>query len=241
MKSILIFCLLVSINLYSQNSFQVDSIKTSKGSLKIIFIAHASLIFEFNGKVIYVDPVCKFADYKKLPKADIILITHQHFDHLDSNAVNDIKGEKTKIFCNQLSLKTLTNAAVLRNGDKANVDGMKIETVPAYNLLHKNDAGELFHPKGVGNGYVLYFGNKKIYIVGDTENIPEMKKLKNIDIAFLPMNLPYTMTPEMVADAVNLFHPKILYPYHTGNTDINELLRLMKDNKSCEVRIRSMK
>ena len=93
----------------------------------------------------------------------------------------------------------------------------------------------------MGNGYVLTFGDKKVYVAGDTENVPEMKNLKNIDIAFLPMNVPYTMTPEMVADAVKMFNPKILYPYHYGNTNVDDLVKLLKDKKDCEIRIRSMK
>jgi L-ascorbate metabolism protein UlaG (beta-lactamase superfamily) len=107
-------------------------------------------------------------------------------------------------------------------------------------LVHKRDNGTPFHPKGEGNGYVITFGNTRVYIAGDTENVPEMGELKNIDIAFLPMNLPYTMTPEMVAQAVADFKPKILYPYHYGNTDVEELLKLLENNKQCEVRIRQM-
>ncbi|HPY51295.1 MAG TPA: MBL fold metallo-hydrolase, partial [Sedimentisphaerales bacterium] len=121
------------------------------------------------------------------------------------------------------------------------VDGLKIEAVPAYNIVHKRPDGDPFHPKGNGNGYVVTFGKQRVYIAGDTENIPEMKDLKQIDIAFLPMNLPYTMTPEMVADAARVFAPKILYPYHYGQTDPNELVKLLADDKNIEVRIRKMR
>ena len=121
------------------------------------------------------------------------------------------------------------------------LDGLKIEAVPAYNLLHKRDTGQPFHPRGAGNGYVVTFGDKRVYVAGDTEDIPEMKELKGIDIAFLPMNLPFTMTPEMVATAAKMMKPKILYPYHYGNTDVSKLLDLLKDNKDIEVRIRKMK
>ena len=118
---------------------------------------------------------------------------------------------------------------------------LKIEAIPAYNLVHKRDNGQPFHPKGVGNGYIITFGDKRVYVAGDTENIPEMKSLQEIDCAFLPMNLPYTMTPEMVADAAEAFRPKILYPYHFGDTDTSQLLKLLQDQKEIEVRIRNMK
>ncbi len=228
-------------NLTAQNNFQTDVIKTSAGDLKITFIGHASLIFEFKNMIIHIDPVSKYADYSKLPKADLILITHEHYDHLDSKAIDEIKKDGTKLFCNEVSLPTAAGGSVLKNGETASYKGIKISTVPAYNIVNKRENGEAFHPKGIGNGYELTFANVKVYIAGDTENIPEMKNLRNIDIAFLPMNLPYTMTPAMVADAVKMFNPKILYPYHTGNTDVNELVKLLKDKKDCEVRIRKMK
>jgi len=127
------------------------------------------------------------------------------------------------------------------NGDLKTVEGLKIEAVPAYNLVHKRETGQPFHPKGSGNGYIITFGDKRVYIAGDTENISEMKGLKNIDIAFLPMNLPYTMTPEMVADAAKAFKPKILYPYHFGETDTSRVVSLLKGTPEVEVRIRRMK
>jgi len=129
----------------------------------------------------------------------------------------------------------------MHNGDTRLFGSIKIEAVPAYNLVNGPAEGKVFHPKGQGNGYVLTVGDKRIYIAGDTENTPEMKALQNIDIAFLPMNLPYTMTPEMVADAVKAFKPKILYPYHFGDTKTDKLIELLKDNKEIEVRIRKMK
>jgi L-ascorbate metabolism protein UlaG (beta-lactamase superfamily) len=129
----------------------------------------------------------------------------------------------------------------MKNGDSKTIEGILIEAVPAYNITHKRDTGEPFHPRGNGNGYVITFGDKRVYVAGDTENVPEMKALKNIDIAFLPMNLPYTMTPEMVAGAAEMFKPKVLYPYHTGETDIAKLTALLRDQKETEVRIRSMK
>jgi L-ascorbate metabolism protein UlaG (beta-lactamase superfamily) len=128
----------------------------------------------------------------------------------------------------------------MNNGETQTIDGVKIEAVPAYNIVHKRENGEPYHPKGLGNGYVLTFGDKRLYIAGDTEDIPEMKSLQAIDCAFLPMNLPYTMTPEMVADAATAFRPKILYPYHYGDTDTSRIVLLLKDANGIEVRIRRM-
>ena len=118
---------------------------------------------------------------------------------------------------------------------------MRVEAVPAYNLEHKRPDGKPFHPKGEGNGYVLTFGGKRVYVAGDTENIPEMEALRDIDIAFLPMNLPYTMTPEMVAAAARAFKPKVLYPYHYGDTDPQKLVDLLKDLPAVEVRVRDLR
>jgi L-ascorbate metabolism protein UlaG (beta-lactamase superfamily) len=151
-----------------------------------------------------------------------------------------IRAEKTIFIETALCADRLKTGIVMKNGDVKTEDGIKIEAVPAYNIVHKRDNGQPFHPKGVGNGYVITVGNKQIYIAGDTENIPEMKALKNIDIAFLPMNLPYTMTPEMVADAAKSFKPKILYPYHLGNTDCSKIVDLLKNVKSIDLRIRKM-
>jgi L-ascorbate metabolism protein UlaG (beta-lactamase superfamily) len=115
-----------------------------------------------------------------------------------------------------------------------------IEAVAAYNLVHQRESGESFHPKGRGNGYIITFGDQRVYVAGDTENTPEMKALQSIDIAFLPMNLPYTMTPEMVADAAQAFKPRILYPYHFGKTDTAKLKNLLQGAKEMEVRVRKM-
>ncbi len=220
---------------------QTDTFQTTKGNLEIRFLGHSSLIFFWDGKTIHVDPVSVEADYSKLPKADMILITHDHYDHLDLKAVGLIKTAATKIIGSPMVGKQIQGVIVLKNGDSQTVDNLKIEAVPAYNIVNMSAPGKPFHPKGVGNGYVITFGDKRMYIAGDTENIPEMKKLQNIDIAFLPMNLPYTMTPEMVADAARMFQPKILYPYHQGETDTSKLLALLKDDQHIEVRIRKMK
>lgn len=241
---ILIICCILFISstpVSAQGDFEKDVIATSAGDLEITFLGHGTLMFAFNGEIIHIDPFGSVADYAKLPKADMILISHEHGDHLDLKAISMIRTEKTKIFSTEKCAPSLPGARVLKNGESLTADNISIDAVPAYNLKNGPVANQVFHPKGQGNGYVLTFGDKRIYVAGDTENTPEMKALKNIDVAFLPMNLPYTMTPEMVADAVKAFKPGILYPYHFGETDTQKLLDLLKNEKATEVRIRKMK
>jgi L-ascorbate metabolism protein UlaG (beta-lactamase superfamily) len=228
-------------NAMAQEKFETDVVKTSAGDLKITFLGHGSLMFSFGGKIIHVDPYSSVADYPQLPKADLIVICHEHQDHLDPKALDAIRTEKTVVVANPTAGKQVEGSIVMKNGDVRTVEGLRMEAVPAYNVVHKRDTAEHFHPKGVGNGYIITFGDKRVYVAGDTENIPEMKQLKNIDIAFLPMNLPYTMTPEMVTDAAKLFNPKILYPYHYGETETSKLVVLLKASPGIEVRIRRMK
>ncbi|MGA1868916.1 MAG: MBL fold metallo-hydrolase [bacterium] len=236
----IIFIMTCAFSANAQNQFETDIMKTSAGDLTITCIGHGSVMFKFGGMIIHIDPFGKVADYSKLPKADVILITHEHRDHLDVQALSHIRTEKTVMVMTEQCSKQLQDGIVMKNGDVRTVKGLIIEAIPAYNLVHKRDNGEPFHPKGIGNGYIITFGDKRVYVAGDTENIPEMKDLKGIDCAFLPMNLPYTMTPEMVADAAKAFQPKILYPYHYGTTDTAKLLELLKDLKGIEVRIRKM-
>ncbi len=224
----------------AQQALEADVIKTSGGDLKITFIGHGSLMFTFGGKVIHVDPVSKETDYTKLPKADLIFLTHHHGDHLDLKALEILKKDKTVLVLTEVCAQQVKGGVVMKNGDTKNIEGLKVEAVPAYNIVHMRSEGKPFHPKGEGNGYVITFGDKRVYVAGDSENTPEMKKLEKIDIAFLPMNLPYTMTPEMVADAAKAFRPKVLYPYHYGETDTSKIVSLLK-NTGVEVRIRKMK
>lgn len=235
----LIFVLAATV--VSAADYQSDKFKTSKGDLVITFLGHGTLMMAFGGKTIHIDPVSNMADYAKLPKADLVLITHEHSDHLDLKAIDKIKKPDTKFVTTETVAKQLKGATVMKYGDTKTVLGLKIDAVPAYNLVHMRSPGVPFHPRGAGNGYIVTFGDKRVYIAGDTENTPEMKALKGIDIAFLPMNLPYTMTPEMVADAAKAFRPKVLYPYHYGNTDPQKLVDLLKNDKDIEVRIRNLK
>lgn len=240
---VLIVIFISLISTMKAQDLQTDRFKTTKGELKINFVKHGSLFLEFDNKIIHIDPVSGMGDYENYPNADLILITHHHGDHLDLNAINLLKKEDTKIVftekCHEM-IEDLYNVIVMQNGDILSINQLEIEAVPAYNIIHKRENGVPYHPKGNGNGYIIKLGGKVIYIAGDTENIPEMKVLENIDIAFLPMNLPYTMTPEMVADAAKAFRPKILYPYHYGETDTSILVELLKNEKDIEVRIKKM-
>lgn len=238
--AIMTVCAFFPFSVFGQQGLEKDIIETSNGNLEITFIGHGTLMIVFGEKVVHIDPWTKLADYSNLPKADIILITHEHRDHLDLKALEILKSDTTQVVSTQRCAERVKGAIVMNNGDVKTLDGLKIEAVPAYNIVHMREPGKPFHPKGVGNGYVITFGNKRVYVGGDTENTPEMKSLKDIDVAFLPMNLPYTMTPEMVADAVKVFKPKILYPYHFGKTDTSKIVALLKDIQETEVRIRKM-
>jgi L-ascorbate metabolism protein UlaG (beta-lactamase superfamily) len=236
-----IFTASLCVQCASKGSFKTDTFKTKSGELKITFLGHGTLMMQFNDKIIHIDPVSAYADYSKLPKADLVFVTHEHYDHFEVKTLELISKDNTQIVTNQNCQKDFPKGIVMKNGDVKNFLGIKVEAVPAYNLVHKRDDGTPFHPKSEGNGYVLTFDDLKVYVAGDTENVPEMKDLKNIDIAFLPMNLPYTMTPEMVFEAVKLFNPKILYPYHFGETDTSIIVNLLKDYKGVETRIRELK
>ena len=224
---------------YSQDVPSYDKINTSDGVVEMHFIGHGSLMFKVNGFVIHIDPVSSMGDYENLPKADIILVTHEHGDHLDVPLIEKLKKKETLVFCNENSTAKISWAMVMKAGDIQEINNIIIETIPAYNIINERSPGRPYHPKGVGLGYVLTIGNKRFYIAGDTENTDEMKALKDIDVAFLPMNLPYTMTPEMVADAAKAFKPGILYPYHFGETNTDEIVRLLKDT-GITVRIRNL-
>ncbi len=231
---------LLGMSVATGEGFTTDTIMTSGGELEITFVGHGSLYFTYGDKVIHVDPFGKLADYARLPDADVILITHDHRDHLDLLAIQDIRTDRVVILANPSSAARVDGSVGMKNGDRKTVSGIGIEAVPAYNIVHERSPGKPYHPKGAGNGYVLTFGDTRVYVAGDTENVPEMADLKGTQVAFLPMNLPYTMTPEMTAAAARSFRPAILYPYHFGDTDPSELKKLLA-GEGIEVRIRNMR
>jgi L-ascorbate metabolism protein UlaG (beta-lactamase superfamily) len=241
MKTIRLLCLLLclSFSIMAQ-PFETDTFETSAGPLTITFIGHGSVMMEWDGKIIHVDPSTREADYAALPDADLILITHHHGDHCDAAAVEQIEKAGTQIILTELANDVLKKGEILPVDGSTTFERFKIHAIPAYNLVHTRDNGDPYHPKGTCNSYVLEAGDMRIFFGGDTENTPEMKALKDIDIAFLPMNLPYTMTPEMVADAARGFRPDILYPYHYGDTDPTLLANMLANENEIEVRIRKM-
>lgn len=224
-----------------QAGFEEDVIATAAGDLTITFVGHGTLMFRYDGKVIHVDPVSREADYSAMPDADLILVTHEHGDHLDAEAIGAISKEGTIVVLSRSCEGRVAGAIVMENGETRTEAGLRIEAVPAYNLVHMRSSGQPYHAKGDGNGYAITFGGVRVYVAGDTENTPEMKALADIDIAFLPMNLPYTMTPAMVADAARAFRPGVLYPYHYGSTDPGELVGLLEGVEGIEVRLREMR
>lgn len=224
----------------AQNGFESDAFKTAAGELRIYFIGHGSLHFHWHDLTIYVDPDGRLADFAKLPKAGLILVTHQHGDHFDPPAIEALRRDSTQVFVSASCLPLPAGARILKNGDRIETSGVVVDTVPAYNIVQKRPDGRPFHPRGEGNGYVLTFPGLRVYVAGDTENIPEMKELRDIAVAFLPMNLPYTMPPEMAALAARAFRPRVLYPYHFSDTDPQRLVTLLRGEPGIEVRVRKM-
>ena len=230
----------MTLSVFSQDMPAVDKFNTSAGVVEMHFIGHGSLMFSLNNFSVYIDPVRSSGSYENFPKADLILVTHEHGDHLDPDLINTLRKDATVMLSSEKAAASVSWAKVMKAGDSKVINGITILAVPAYNIKNVRAPGQPYHPKGSGIGFVLTIGNKKIYVAGDTENIPEMKDLKNIDVAFLPMNLPYTMTPEMVAEAAKSFKPAILYPYHYGSTNTSEIVNLLKDS-GIEVKIRNLK
>lgn len=204
----------------AQPTRPIQEFETSAGVLKITPIQHASLMIEAGGKVVHIDPWSN-GSYDGLPPADLILITDVHGDHMDPKILPKVSKADTVILAPAAVAETVRNATIIRNGETKAVGQFTVEAVPMYNLKRGPAPGKLFHDKGRGNGYVVTYGGKRFYFSGDTEGIPEMRALKNIDVAFLCMNLPYTMPPEEAAEAVRAFHPRIVYPYHYRGSDLN--------------------
>ena len=219
---------------------EIDSFVTQSGkTAKFYALVHASIRIEYDGKEIEIDPVHKLGDrtidYTAFPKADYIFVTHEHYDHLDTAAITTLTKKGTQLITNQRCAEMLGYGTVMANGDHLVVnDWLTIDAVPAYNTTQGH---QQFHPKGRDNGFILTLDGLRIYIAGDTEDIPKMAEIKDIDIAFLPCNQPYTMTTEQLVRAARIIKPKVLFPYHYGQTNVNGLSEQLK-NDGVEVRIR---
>jgi L-ascorbate metabolism protein UlaG (beta-lactamase superfamily) len=231
---------LIVCSTYAQRSTP-DIIPTGMGPLTIQPIMHASLVLSIKDLVIYADPSGGAATFKGLPAPDIIFITDIHGDHCDSGTLAAVVTNKTilvvpQAVANKLTSFDKTRMVILKNGDQIKRSGIGVTAIPMYNLPENPTA---MHTKGRGNGYVLSIGGKNIYLSGDTQGIPEMRALKDIDVAFICMNLPYTMDVNEAADAVLAFQPKIVYPYHYRGQDVHQFKKLVDaGNKGIEVRLR---
>jgi L-ascorbate metabolism protein UlaG (beta-lactamase superfamily) len=221
----------------AQTALKGDSIPTSDGDVIIHPVNHASLVIGYKDAVIYVDPVGGTAKYEGLPRPTAILVTHGHPDHLDIPTLEGLGATKIGLTAPKVVIDALPEgmkgaATLVANGDTGKVSGLPLTVVPAYNTTPDRLK---YHPKGVGNGYVIRTADKSIYVAGDTEDVPEMRALTGIDVAFLPMNLPFTMTVEQAADATKAFRPKIVYPYHHKGSDLKKFSQLV--GEAAEVRI----
>ena len=221
------------------DTYEVDVFKTKSGkTVKFHALVHASIRIEYDGKEIEIDPVTKLGnktiDYSAMPKADYIFVTHEHGDHFDKEALKQLTGDKTQLITNKRCAEMLGYGEIMVNGQSLMVNDIKVEAVPAYNT---SEGHTQFHPKGRDNGFILTIDGLRIYIAGDTEDIPEMQDIKDIDIAFMPCNQPYTMTPEQLVKSAKTVKPKVLFPYHYGQTDVKGIPSQLKDS-GIDVRIR---
>jgi len=229
----------LAVSAVAARKYVSDVFQTSKGNLKISLPGHATIFFEFGGKTVWVDPIMPYVLVPdNPPKADLILITHEHGDHLDLEGISTVRTLKTAFVYPAKCAEKLSGGKIMANGDKSAILEIPIEAVPAYNAIGMRSPGVPFHPKGVGNGYILTFGGLRVYVAGDTENVPEVKALKNIDVAILPLLKPYTMSEEMLADAAKAIRPKVLYVYHTRTEDFSKLKSLLKGS-GIDLRVRS--
>ena len=222
------------------DAYEVDSFTTKSGkTVKFHALVHSSIRIEYDGKEIMIDPVTKLGDktidYTTMPKADYICVTHEHFDHLDTAAIKKLTDSKPQLITNQRCAEMLGYGQVMANGDMLQLaDDFSVEAVPAYNTT---EGHQQFHPKGRDNGFILTLDGLRIYIAGDTEDIPEMANIKDIDIAFLPCNQPYTMTVKQLVNAARMVKPKVLFPYHYSQTNVSGIPSQLESD-GIEVRIR---
>lgn len=206
--------------------YEVDVFKTKSGkTLKFHALAHSSIRIEYEGQEIEIDPVMKMGnktiDYAAMPKADYLFVTHEHGDHFDKEAIKTLSDAETQLIMNGRCVEMYGAGKVMKNGEKVELaKNFTVEAVPAYNIT---EGRTQFHPQGRDNGYILTIDGMRIYIAGDTEDIPEMECIKNIDIAFLPCNQPYTMKTEQVVKVAKTIQPKVLFPYHYGQTDVSTI------------------
>jgi L-ascorbate metabolism protein UlaG (beta-lactamase superfamily) len=240
MKGIVFLLLGIMSAAYAQQT--ADEIGTDNGNLKILPITHASLVLTWNNRTIYIDPTGGAATYQGIAAPDLILITDIHGDHMHPQTIEAVNTKAATIIAPQAVADMLPASAkakvvILKNGDMTGQFGMTITALPMYNLP---EAADSRHIKGRGNGYVINTGGKNTYISGDTEDIPEMRALRNIDIAFVCMNLPFTMDVNQAASAVLAFKPAIVYPYHHRGQDINVFKKLVNDgDPKIEVRLKN--
>jgi L-ascorbate metabolism protein UlaG (beta-lactamase superfamily)/rhodanese-related sulfurtransferase len=221
------------------DSYEVDVFKTKSGkTVKFYALVHASIRMVYDGKEIEIDPVKKLGNrtinYAAMPKADYLFVTHEHGDHFDKEAIRLLSADKTCLVMNSRCAEMYGTGEMMSNGQSMTIDDIKVEAVPAYNT---SEGRQQFHPKGRDNGYILTVDGLRIYIAGDTEDIPEMATIKDIDIAFLPCNQPYTMTTEQLVRAAKMIKPKVLFPYHYGQTDVKGVPAQLKGD-GIDVRIR---
>lgn len=222
-----------------QSPYEVDEFTTASGkTVKFHALMHACIRIQYDGKEIQIDPVSKLGNrsvnYAAMPKADYIFVTHEHADHYDAAALKTLSADKTQLVMNKRCADMYGSGKVMANGDKLQLADVSVEAVPAYN---STVGREQFHPKGRDNGYILTIDGLRIYIAGDTEDIPEMAQIKAIDIAFLPCNQPYTMTPDQLVRAAKVIKPKVLFPYHYGQTDLSSIPAQL-EGTGIDVRIR---
>jgi L-ascorbate metabolism protein UlaG (beta-lactamase superfamily) len=241
-------CVLFAINLSAASGAatpnrQADVVETSRGPLRITPLFHGSVMLEFGGKIIHIDPWSQ-ADYSGLPRADLILITHTHADHMDPSILKMLRKESTTVVAPPAVTDTLNGCCgdveTIGNGEKKEFQGIEIEAVPMYNLVLGSGTGKPFHHKGIGNGYILNFGDTRVYLSGDTECVPEIKALRNISVAFLAMNPPRTMPPAEAAACVQAFRPKIVYAYHYRGQNTQDFADALKNTSGVEVRLRKL-